>query len=510
MKKSQFMKNNKDNIYEIFTGKFNTFIKQKRIIIDEEDFIDIILDSIDSFNNASNDQSVSTKYFENLFKISFKNKFSSKLNDTKFLNKFYKINSKKKFNNNNDAYLSNYESLRRLGVLYNLADFDLDLEYISEYILGNEKIGEAVKCVVDLKKGVFGTKDVEEIYHDDFISSLVEVYCSFNNIDIYNRTDSQYRSDDYNNVFSDSVKQYLYDIGRYPLLNNDDEYKYAMLAKKGDKAARDMLINSNLRLVVSIAKKFSNSSLPLLDLIQEGNLGLYKSVERFDPTKGFRFSTYATWWIRQAISRSIADNGRTIRIPVHAFEELHKFKSQVTALEKRIGRTPTEKEICKELKINYETYARINSLLDNTVSMNKVIGDDDDSGELGEFIPDSHLTPEDEFIEKSLNDELLKLMHNTNLSEQEINVLNLRFGIEDGSVSTLEEVGNMYGVTRERIRQVEANALRKLKFSKDVKNLAIYTDYPEQSIKNIDKFRDDYANKSRRNESIKKRVKKIK
>ena len=259
----------------------------------------------------------------------------------------------------------------------------------------------------------------------------------------------------------DSVKMYLKDIGRVPLLTPEEERTIARKVAEGDQEARDALITANLRLVVSIAKRYTGRGMSFLDLIQEGNLGLLKAVEKFDHEKGFKFSTYATWWIRQAITRSIADQARTIRIPVHMVETINKLSKIQRNLLQELGREPTIAEIAEEMQIPESKVIEIQQVAQEPVSLETPIGEEDDS-HLGEFIEDTSAVSPIEVAEMNmLKEELNKVLET--LSPREAMVLILRFGLRDKNPRTLEEVGKVFNVTRERIRQIEAKALRRLK-----------------------------------------------
>ena len=270
----------------------------------------------------------------------------------------------------------------------------------------------------------------------------------------------------------DPVKMYLKDIGRVPLLSIEEETALAKKMIDGDEDAKKQLSEANLRLVVSIAKRYVGRGMQLLDLIQEGNLGLMKAVEKFDYTKGFKFSTYATWWIRQAITRAIADQARTIRIPVHMFETITKQTRVARNLTQQFGREPTTEEIAKEMGIPESKVIEIQKIAQDPVSLETPIGEEEDS-HLGDFIEDVTTTSPSEIVAQSmLKDQLLAVL--STLTPREEKVLRLRFGIDDGRTRTLEEVGREFNVTRERIRQIEAKALRKLRHPSRSKKLRDY------------------------------------
>ncbi|KAA9301717.1 RNA polymerase sigma factor RpoD [Aerococcus sanguinicola] len=268
---------------------------------------------------------------------------------------------------------------------------------------------------------------------------------------------------------NDPVRMYLKEIGRVSLLTADEEVALAKRIEEGDPIAKQELAEANLRLVVSIAKRYVGRGMSFLDLIQEGNMGLMKAVEKFDYTKGFKFSTYATWWIRQAITRSIADQARTIRIPVHMVETINKLVRIQRQLLQDLGREPTPEEIGAEMDLPTEKVRNIMKISQETVSLETPIGEEDDS-HLGDFIEDNEaMSPEDFTSQEMLKEQLNEVLDT--LTDREENVLRLRFGLEDGQSKTLEQVGKQFGVTRERIRQIEAKALRKLRHPSRSKQL---------------------------------------
>jgi RNA polymerase primary sigma factor len=300
------------------------------------------------------------------------------------------------------------------------------------------------------------------ILSDDSVESLLDKK------NAYRRSDAGY----------DSIQMYLREIGQYPLLSTAEERELAKRVMEQDEEAKNLLARANLRLVVSIAKKYIGRSpdLTLLDLIQEGNIGLFKAVDKFDYTKGFKFSTYATWWIRQAITRALADQSRTIRIPVHMVETIAKYKQVYRRLSQDLGRDPLPEEVAVEMNVDVDKIHMIEKINQDTVSLDAPVGGDEgeaDRSSLGDFIADETvLSPDQETSRRILTDQIGEILED--LSPKERKILALRHGLEDGIYHTLEEVGKEFGVTRERIRQIEAKAIEKIRHHEKAKQLRNY------------------------------------
>ena len=326
---------------------------------------------------------------------------------------------------------------------------DANADQIDKVFDAFEEMGVSLNDDLDEEPDIDDLKEVEDLKLDEI-------------------TDTNYEGVS----VDDPVRMYLREIGRIPLLTFDQELDLAKRILEGDEEAKQKLAESNLRLVVSIAKKYVGRGMLFLDLIQEGNMGLIKAVEKFDYTKGFKFSTYATWWIRQAITRAIADQARTIRIPVHMVETINKLIRTSRHLLQQLGREPTPEEIAGEMEIPVEKVMEIQKIAQDPVSLETPIGEEDDS-HLGDFIQDEDSpAPQDSAAYTMLKEQLEEVM--TTLTPREAKVLKLRFGLEDGKARTLEEVGREFDVTRERIRQIEAKALRKLRHPSRSKKLRDY------------------------------------
>lgn len=321
---------------------------------------------------------------------------------------------------------------------------------------------------LDKFKSIIESNEIEII--DDLGESL------FENLNVEMSASKSYTADDTVEVdaraavVDDPVKVYLRDIGNIPLLTSEEEINLAMRIAENDEEAKQRLTEANLRLVVSIAKRYVGRGMQLLDLIQEGNLGLIKAVDKFDYTKGFKFSTYATWWIRQAITRAIADQGRTIRIPVHMVETINKVKKTSSLLLHRNGREPNAEDIAEELDMPVDKVREILRISQEPVSLETPIGEEEDS-HLGDFIPDDDALSPDDAASSALLKEQIQQVLNSTLTPREAKVISLRFGLETGVPMTLEDVGKKFNITRERIRQIEAKALRKIRRPGAIKHL---------------------------------------
>ncbi len=354
-------------------------------------------------------------------------------------------------------------------------------EYFKELMSKGKKRGALTyKEVMDTLQGVDLTPEQIDDIYEKLASNGIEVVPDASDLE---RVDDHHEEEHDEDVdltvpegvgIDDPVRMYLKEIGRIPLLTAEEEVELAKRMQQGDEEAKRRLAEANLRLVVSIAKRYVGRGMLFLDLIQEGNLGLIKAVEKFDYTKGFKFSTYATWWIRQAITRAIADQARTIRIPVHMVETINKLIRVSRQLLQELGREPLPEEIAKEMGISEEKVREIMKIAQEPVSLETPIGEEEDS-HLGDFIEDHDAkAPAEEASYTLLREQLDDVLHT--LTDREQKVLRLRFGLDDGRARTLEEVGQQFGVTRERIRQIEAKTLRKLRHPSRSKKLKDYLD----------------------------------
>ena len=344
--------------------------------------------------------------------------------------------------------------------------------------ISEQKLSEIIGGIINKfgKKGSITTNELCDIMEkfDTNPNQIDFVYKSLNDASIQIVDEDQRDRELFEQALSDiglddPVKMYLKDIGRVPLLSAEEEVELAKRMQEDDVAAKKRLSEANLRLVVSIAKRYVGRGMLFLDLIQEGNLGLMKAVEKFDYQKGFKFSTYATWWIRQSITRAIADQARTIRIPVHMVETINRLTRVQRVLLQELGREPTPSELAEKMGVTEEKVRESQKIAQDTISLEKPIGEEEDS-HLGDFIEDEKTaTPTEDVAAKMLKEQLLHVLDT--LTPREEKVLRLRYGIDDGKSRTLEEVGKEFNVTRERIRQIEAKALRKLRHPSRSKKL---------------------------------------
>ena len=377
---------------------------------------------------------------------------------------------------------------------------------VLKYIIENNKtIQDYMKIIFDEYKPVIEAGEYTDIFDDITLTSLIETYAELNQIDIKIDLDlSEFKIDKENEekfVDLDPVKQYLKEIGRIPLLSLDEEVRLGYRILNGDEDAKKKLAEANLRLVVSIAKKYTGRGMQFLDIIQEGNIGLMKGIDKFDVRKGYKFSTYATWWIRQAITRGIADKARTIRLPVHMVEKMNSFTSVYNKIKTDLAHEPTAYEIAEETGVSVESVEYMLKLQADATSLNQPIGEDDHgvATELGDFVYDEKDLIEDEAISSKLIEDVREGLKSSNLTEKEKNVLILRFGLDTGSKRTLEEVGKIFNVTRERIRQIESKALNKLRNNRKFKQMTLDYISTEDEIKIDDDTIKDKIKKQKRN-----------
>lgn len=399
--------------------------------------------------------------------------------------------------------VSNYEdsvrAFRKLDAFFKKYDFVLDVNSLSKLIEGNDKFLAMINYAFDEKRADIVKGNSNEVFDNNFLIFSILTYCDLKDIKVEENVEVLNADDFYdtNSKDLDTLKLYLNDIGRIPLLTAEDEKELAYKISLGDMAARSKFIESNLRLVVKVAKKYRNYGLPFMDLIQEGNCGLMKAVERFDGTMGVKFSTYAMYHISVAMSRAIANDSRTIRIPAYKFETLRKYKAAVDDLQKKYCKNFSVEEIAQLLGKSVPYVKEMEELCKEPVSLNAFVSYEGDS-ELESFIPNDDKSVDEQVVLNNLPSELSEFFNSCKLSERHKMVLLLRFGILDGHLWTLEEIGKKCGVSRESIRQSEIRALKLIRNSKDIEKFSVYLDNPDKALVKLKEFRDLEEKKKRK------------
>lgn len=388
-----------------------------------------------------------------------------------------------------DNYAFAFSSLKSLINFFDMADFVPEADFIVDLIQNNARLCNALATVVSKNLEEIIAGKTEKIFSSDLLVSMVEYYCEVKNIAINNQDDSlstyessseestneestdeessKYNKDYSNYAESDAVKMYLTEIGNIPLLSSKEEEALAIKVLEGDKKAREKLIESNLRLVVSIAKRYVGRGLHLLDLIQEGNIGLGKAVDKFDVYKGNRFSTYATWWIKQGITRAIADQARNIRVSTHTHSRIMKLRALINRINQEEGREPSLEEIAKKMKMSVKDTLEIYLIMNDTISTDITVGEDMEESLISVLPDNSSISVEEHALESERMKDIKAIIKGAKLTERELFVITYRFGLDsiNGEKRTLEEVGQILNITRERVRQIQAKALRKLRIS---------------------------------------------
>jgi len=368
------------------------------------------------------------------------------------------------------------------------ANIEIDFNEFEELFKENEVLNGI--CNTIIPETEINKNKLDSISNNNYVLNILEIYCINKGIEIIENDyeDDIFVNDQYLN--NNAINDYFDQIGKIKVLTSSEEKDLMLLIKKGDHEAKKKFIESNLRLVVYVAKKYIKTGIPLLDLIQDGNVGLIKAVDRFDPNKGFKFSTFAIWWIRQEIARSIGNFSRTIRLPIYMGENLKKVTAVVESLSLKLGREPTIEEISKKTRLSTTKIKEIIECqrIQTIASLDIKLGEKDDTY-LEEFITDETKEIENTYIEENMKTELLSLLDRVNLNKNEKFVLDKRFGLSDGIGKTLDEIGKMLGLTRERIRQIEAKAIAKIRYSKEIEHFSTYLDNPDQARENIRAFR---------------------
>ncbi len=459
----KFIKPTVDDVYKSYSF----------IDIDKKEYEDLIKEVTDNIKDTSDIKDQVIKITKSILINKVKNLILNSKTSFKIINNYINQNLNN-CNNYNDA-LNFFKSL---SLFLSFNEYIPTPEIIIELLNKNLLFNKATDLIIEKNKKQILNGNIDKIFTNNLLILTIDTYCILNDIE----TNNYEEENSTNNLESlDILKQYLKEIGKYPILDSKQENQLALKIKQGDKEAKDLFIKSNLKLVVSIAKKYVGRGLALLDLVQDGNLGLMKAVDKFDVDKGYKFSTYATWWIRQSIARGIMDKSKTIKIPVHQYEKFLSYNKVINNLTMSLNRPPTLKEVASELNVKEDDIAYVYNLMIDPISISVKVGEEKET-ELSDFIESDDKPLEDLVGNKFLADSIEELFKEANLNEKEIQVLKLRFGFDNKKPLTLKEIAIQYGLTRERIRQIQENALFKLRKTKFIDGFEEYTSYPNKSL----------------------------
>ena len=470
-------------ITDLKTLKEELYFKYDYIFIKEE-YDKIVLDIIEDIKRSNIKDNIDIIFIEKINNKIYEYIKSFKKDKDKYISLISNFidNNFKLYNSYND----NLKEINKLISFLKLVDFSDDINLITKLINKNNIVNGLLTIIVKENIDTIKNGEIENIFKDKMLLSLIEVYCILNNIEI---------KEDYENdfVIDDNTRMYLKELNRN-LLSAEEEKNLFIRYKNGDKLAKDIIIERNLKLVISIAKKYTNRGIEFQDLIQEGNIGLITAVDKFDLSFGNRFSTCATWWIRQAINRAIFNKVQIVRLPVHISEKYYNFKIIYEELRVVLGREPTSSELANKMQISNKAVKYLIMLRNgefNSYSLNALVSEDGDT-ELGELVSDKSISLVEDFESKDLHQNILDLLDKCELTINEKKVIMLRYGIINNEPMTLETISNLIDLTRERVRQIEKAALKKLVNSPNISKFAIYMDKPDEIIANIQSIRDFY------------------
>lgn len=457
--------------------------------LSKQDYYNMVIKEIENTKSSFNSDKNYVDYLKKIIESKMIEMIKTKLLDhnesIRILNNYIQITVKK-----TDDYNVIMKQIRAFNSFLEKYNYVLTPEVLIELINKNENLNDLIKIIFLKNKDMIVSGDIEKLTDNNTLILLLEAYCLINNIEIKQSEENNIYYDD-DLKLTDSVKIYLREIGEYPLLSIEQQRDLALKILDGDNKARELFINSNLRLVVNVAKRYIGNGLTFLDLIQEGNLGLITAVDKYDVKKGFNFSTYAIWWIRQAITKAIEYKGRTIRIAAHVYEKVQLYKKIFRNLEIKLNREPTINEIADEMELSVSEVSDLQQLQIDVVSINAII-EDEKRTELEDFIVSTDESPEDIATKENMKQDVNNLLISCNLKPRERDILILRYGLDGKEPMTLVEIGKIYNLTRERVRQIESNALKKIRKSNFVKRLVDYTESPTKSLLNIEMYRQIY------------------
>ena len=479
-------------IYNLLLSTINEIrLSYMYIEISDIDFYELVMREISASKSNYKSESNYIDFLQNKIKFRLSEKIKSLLlnSETSFKTLNNYINQKFTSISSYEDALKYFEEIRIFLETY---DFIPNIDLLIELITKNNLFNKIVELIFEKNRLPIISGKMEDLFDDSILLSTIDTYCILKNISIqesYETDVDNYETTEYIRI--DNINIYLKEISKKNLLTIQQEREFAQKIAEGDVKAKKQFIESNLRLVVSVARKYIGRGLSFLDLIQEGNLGLITAVDKYDVNKGYKFSTYATYWIRQAINRAIYDKSRNVRIPAYMYEKVGLYKKTITKMEDKLGRSPTINEIANEMHLSISKVTMLHKLQDDTISINSFVGVEEDT-ELEDFIPSSEEIPEDIVLDGTLQSQVRNLFKKCCLKPNEINILMLRYGFNNKESMTLEEIGKIMHISKERIRQIEARAIKKIRNSKYVKDLAVYTTNPEQSLHNIEEFRKKY------------------
>ena len=457
--------------------------------LSKQDYYNMVIKEIENTKSSFNSDKNYVDYLKKIIESKMIEMIKTKLLDhnesIRILNNYIQITVKK-----TDDYNVIMKQIRAFNSFLEKYNYVPTPEVLIELINKNENLNDLIKIIFLKNKDMIVSGDIEKLTDNNTLILLLEVYCLINNIEIKQSEENNIYYDD-DLKLTDSVKIYLREIGEYPLLSIEQQRDLALKILEGDNKARELFINSNLRLVVNVARRYIGNGLTFLDLIQEGNLGLITAVDKYDVKKGFNFSTYAIWWIRQAITKAIEYKGRTIRIAAHVYEKVQLYKKVFRNLELKLNREPTINEIADEMELSVSEVSDLQQLQIDVVSINAII-EDEKRTELEDFIVSTDESPEDIATKENMKQDINNLLISCNLKPRERDILILRYGLDGKEPMTLVEIGKIYNLTRERVRQIESNALKKIRKSNFVKRLVDYTESPTKSLLNIEMYRQIY------------------
>lgn len=493
------MNNSVDEIKKYDINKFNDLIKRSTdelynnysfLEIPKKKYEEIVNQEIEKSKTRYNGKEDYNTFIKRNIRKRLFEYTKNELNDTNKATTIINNYINKTFKNTNNHKIS-IENIAKLSHFFDYFNYSYTIDALLIILNNNEKIMKSAENIVNKYYKQVTEGKINIIINNNLIASVIETYCMINDIEI-NEFDNEDKFEEDNSTNIDDIRIYLSDISKIPLLTKEQEQELGYRILNNDEEAKRLMTESNLRLVVSVAKKYTNRGLSLLDLIQEGNLGLIEAIEKYDVRLGYKFSTYAMWWIKQKIARAIANYGRNIRLPVHIYEEINQYKKAESKLEIKLKRKPEIKEIAENLKISLDKAQKLHNLQFDTLSLNMQLRDNEDTT-YEDFVSSEEELIEDRIINRTIKEEVNIILDKCNLSEREKDVIIKRYGLDGKNLMTLEEIGQQYNLTRERIRQIESKALMKLRKSKYIKDLAVFMNNPDKALNNIELLREKYA-----------------